>query len=960
MIAHTVSRHMSARSALATRASASALCCAIALTAAVPAWAQAAPTQVASANTAAPASAAPDTGTDDAANSIVVSGIRASLDSSARIKRMSTTIVDSVSSEDIGKLPDVSIADSLARLPGVTAQRLEGRDQRLSIRGLGPDFSTTLLNGREQVTVGDNRGVEYDQYPSEFFKNVNVYKSSDASLIAAGVAGTVDLRMLRPLATDKRVISVRAEGEMNGEKSLNPDSPRYGYRASGTYVDQFADDTFGIAIGVSASQIPSQDQRYNAWGYSGSGTAADPLVLGGAKPYVQSNNLKRYGGVATLEWKPSDRFHSTFDALYSHFIENQILRGIEFPLGFGGDTSHVNNTVDDNFATSTTFTGVHAVQRNDTNRRKANNYSLGWNNVLALNGDDTMHFTVDASWSHAKRTDFLLETYTGTGYNKTGVPDTVTVTQQPNGIFQIVPTLDYSNANQFQITDPQGWGYNGTTAVVQSGFLNKPTFKDDLKSLRASLDGEFEHSVIKGWEAGVNYSERKKTSAFTSYFLCPKGGGTNCTVASGTPTTEPVPAGAVLDDQISLGYLGVPSILTLDPLYLYNNAFNASYDNRPVSLVRDNVVKEKVWTGYGKLNIDGIVGGKPLRGSIGFQVVHTQQSSSGSTSNFDATTGAVVVLPLTASTSYTDFLPSANLSLEIEPNMFIKLGASQTMVRPRLDQERVTQELDISPNYIGVPSNDLSQRPFSITGGNTLLKPYQSTNIDISLEKYFAKGGYVALAGYFKNLTDFVDANNAVAYDFTPYLSLLSPAQQAQVLATGGQIGLVHQPSNGGHGYLVGMEATLSLPFSDVTHVLDGFGFFGSASYTDSTIKLASNPTQAITLPGQSDWVASGELYYEKYGFQARVSYRYRASFLGEVAGLSANPTYRQAKSEGILDAQVGYEFQKGPLTGLSILLQAKNLTDRPFVTYQNNDPRQVIDYQRYGRDYYLGVAYKF
>ena len=349
--------------------------------------------------------------------------------------------------------------------------------------------------------------------------------------------------MLRPLASDKRVISVRAEGEMNGEKSLNPDSPRYGYRASGTYVDQFADDTFGIAIGVSASQIPSQDQRYNAWGYSGSGTAADPLVLGGAKPYVQSNNLKRYGGVATIEWKPSDRFHSTFDALYSHFTENQILRGIEFPLGFGSDTSHVNNTVVDDFATSTTFTGVHAVQRNDTNRRKANNYSLGWNNVVALNSDDTMHFTVDASWSHAKRTDFLLETYTGTGYNKTGVPDTVTVTQQPNGIFQIVPTLDYSNTNQFQITDPQGWGYNGTTAVVQSGFLNKPTFKDDLKALRASLDGEFEHSVIKGWEAGVNYSERKKTSAFTSYFLCPKGGGTDCTVASGTPTSEPVPAG---------------------------------------------------------------------------------------------------------------------------------------------------------------------------------------------------------------------------------------------------------------------------------------------------------------------------------------------------------------------------------------------------------------------------------
>ena len=203
---------------------------------------------------------------DDNGDAIVVTGIRGSLESSARLKRRTPTIVESVSAEDIGKLPDVSIADSLARLPGVTAQRLEGRDQRLSIRGLGPDFSTTLLNGREQVTVGDNRGVEYDQYPSEFFQNVVVHKSADASLIAAGIAGTVDLNMLRPLS-QKRTISLRARGQMNGTKNLNPDSPRYGYRASATYIDKFADDTLGIAIGVSAASTPSQDERYNAWGY---------------------------------------------------------------------------------------------------------------------------------------------------------------------------------------------------------------------------------------------------------------------------------------------------------------------------------------------------------------------------------------------------------------------------------------------------------------------------------------------------------------------------------------------------------------------------------------------------------------------------------------------------------------------------------------------------------------------
>src|SRR3546814_4602493 len=157
----------------------------------------------------------------------------------------------------------------MARMPGVTAEPHECRDQRLSIRVLGPDFATTLLNGREQVTVGDNRGVEYDQYPSEFFKNVNVYKSADASLIAAGISGTVDLRMLRPLERGERVVALSARGQMNGIDNLNPDSSRYGYRASATYIDQFAGDTLGIALGVAAAQTPSQAERYNPWGYSG-------------------------------------------------------------------------------------------------------------------------------------------------------------------------------------------------------------------------------------------------------------------------------------------------------------------------------------------------------------------------------------------------------------------------------------------------------------------------------------------------------------------------------------------------------------------------------------------------------------------------------------------------------------------------------------------------------------------
>ncbi len=904
--------------------------------------------------------AAPADETAPADDAIVVSGIRASLDSSAKLKRNSASIVESVTAEDIGKLPDVSIADSLARLPGVTAQRLEGRDQRLSIRGLGPDFGTTLLNGREQVTVGDNRGVEYDQYPSEFFKNVVVYKSANAAVLPSGISGTVDLRMLRPLAQPNRVIAVQARGQMNGQKSLNPDSPRFGYRGSATYVDKFADDTLGIALGLSYSSAPSQNERYNAWGFPNETSVGGAKILGGAKPYVQSNLLKRYGAVATIEYQPSDNFHSTLDVLYSKFKETQHLRGIEFPInpGWGsGATVQPGYTVTDGIVTSATLTGIHAVQRNDLNRRNAENFSIGWNNEIGLG--DTAKLKIDASWSKSKRTDFLLETYTGTGYNQAGPSDTINITQNPNGTFNIVPTLNYANTAIFGITDPRGWGYNGTSPVVQAGFLNRPDFKDDLKALRASLEGEFGgDSILKGWEVGANISRRKKTSAFSSFFLCPKGAGTGCTVASGTPTFAPVPIAAILPQSVSLDYLGVPQMLTLDPLYLYNNSLNAVFDNRPVSLVRDNTVTEKVYTGYAMLNIDGDAGGKPITGSIGLQVVHTKQSSDGSISNFRviAGNGVVSIVPATGGASYTNFLPSATLSVELEDNFFVKMGASHTMVRPRLDQERVNQEFGIDTTRLG--STTPGQSVFSSTGGNPNLRPYESTNIDLSVEKYFSKSGYISFAGYFKSLTKFVDPRNAFIYDFAAAVSSLSPAERANVGTT---LGAFSAPANNGKGYIFGQEATLSLPFSNFTDALDGFGFFGSLSHTISSVKLGSNPTTAITVPGLSKWVGTAEGYYEKSGFQARVSYRYRSTFLGEVAGLSANPDFRKVLPEGVLDAQIGYEFQEGSaLKGLSIQLQAKNITDRPFATYANEDKRQVIDYQRYGRDFYISASYKF
>src|SRR5690606_3049227 len=131
---------------------------------------------------------------------VTVTGIRRGIEKSIDTKQTSTSIVEAISAEDIGKLPDSSIAESIARLPGLTAQRERGRATQINIRGFAGDFSTATLNGREQASTGDNRGVEFDQYPSELLSQVVVYKTPDAALVGQGLSGTVDLQTVRPLS----------------------------------------------------------------------------------------------------------------------------------------------------------------------------------------------------------------------------------------------------------------------------------------------------------------------------------------------------------------------------------------------------------------------------------------------------------------------------------------------------------------------------------------------------------------------------------------------------------------------------------------------------------------------------------------------------------------------------------------------------------------------------------------
>ena len=209
---------------------------------------------------------------------VVVTGIRVGIQNAIETKRESMSIVEAISAEDIGKLPDTSIAESISRLPGLTSQRAEGRASAISLRGTDPGFTTTLMNGREQVSTGDNRSIEFDQYPSELMSSVVVYKTPDAQLAAQGLAGTIDMRTMRPLDYGQPAIVLNLRAGQNSNDDLGADSDDQGYRASFSFIDQFMDGKLGMAFGYAHLDSPMATRgfgTYEPWNPSGGGGVID-------------------------------------------------------------------------------------------------------------------------------------------------------------------------------------------------------------------------------------------------------------------------------------------------------------------------------------------------------------------------------------------------------------------------------------------------------------------------------------------------------------------------------------------------------------------------------------------------------------------------------------------------------------------------------------------------------------
>ena len=847
---------------------------------------------------------------------VTVTGIRRGIEDAIEAKRTSTSIVESVSAEDIGKLPDMSIADSLARLPGLTAQRFGNRPQEINIRGFAGDFSTTLLNGREQVSLGNNRGVEFDQYPSELMSQVMVYKTPDAQLVGQGLSGTVDLRTVRPLSFAERVTAVNLRGDMNRLE----DNDEWGSRASISYIDQFADDTVGIAVGYARMDNPTQGRQFESWGY-------DNGVLGGANLHAIEGDNQRDGLMGVLEWKPSDQYHSTLDVFYSQFDKEEAKRGLQMGLVWGNGSTLVGGTTND----SGTMTEAHwenvkpIVVRNDYNAADDDMFAFGWNQAIAITPNWTV--TTDLGHSSANRNERILEVYAGL---PDGGRDTVDLAYNPNGYFDFTLGQDYTNPDGLRMFDPGGWG--GERA--QAGYLKDFEVRDALTSLRIDLTRTFDTGFVSALHFGANLTDRTKSRASSEATLC-------MTAACTENVEGVIPAQYVTDT--SFGHFGLPGVLGLDALAMLNDGVFHLWRKDHADISNKNwEVDEEVSTFYVQADIDTDLGSIPVRGNIGAQLVSADQTSTG-VATFQ---GVALGEAATRGASSTEVLPSLNLSFELPADQMVRVAAARQMARPRMD------DLRANAGY----GYDAQRGILTGGGGNPELEPWLADAYDVSYEKYFGGKGYVSAAYFYKDLKTYI-YNQTTEFDYRqlPIPMDFDPA----LLPDNWWQGEYSQPMNGEGGTLDGFELAVSVPLDLVWAPLEGFGVVASYSETDSEIEPLG-PGTTEPLPGLSRYVSNITAYYERFGFSARVAHRKRSRFLGEVQGAGGDRSKVYFDGESVTDLQLGYTFQDGPMQDLSLLLQVNNLENEPYRTIHDGLSERPPQYFEFGRTYLLGVTYKF
>ena len=868
---------------------------------------------------------------DTALEEVIVQGsYQKSLQSALAQKRDAASVIEAISAEDIGQLPDVSITESLARLPGVAQDRDRGNGSQISIRGMGGQLGLTTLNGREVATVEEDRNIRYDQFPAELINAAQVYKTPQAKMIEGGVSGTVNLETVSPLDFDERIIAINARASSYSLGSDVDDAANggLGSRYSVSYIDRFAGDTLGLALGIAGQSQPIATQRSELWNYGDTwhnnqwndAEGKDFNAPWGGSALVRGGEDSRIGGMAVVQWQPTETFSLSYDFFYSQLDIQEEQRGFDFNIDNNYDRQW---TIGDSVATGFTNSAADAE---DLLAGRVGLSSLRSLNEEFTQTDDMMIHGAKLGWDLGEWALGADISYSETNRERRWHSvRTVNTSADPWATFgakdeRMFLTLD----SGISLTDPTQNSVDNLTVQPQA------EGRDAITAIDVHAERFFENSWASSIVFGGRFSGREKSldAQIWDQFV------------TQNADTE-IPAGMMIDAGSDSYWSDLPAYMTLDREqaidYYFSGIANPSPGDNDDMLASWRVT-EDITSAYLQLNIDTQLGSIPVSGNVGVRSVTTDTGSHGSqilttsvwvedpvgSDNWVEVPASAE--PVSVDNSYNDILPSMNLAFELNSDNVIRLAVAKTIARAPLDF--------LSP-AVDIGQDQWAPNPGESGSGNPKLEPFRATQTDLTYEWYFGDSNSVAATLYYKDMDSYIARQagaETIEVDGTEYLLSL--------------------PVNGSGGYIKGYE----LMYQQAFDFVPGLGVYANYAFADSNIRqgtpLNSTP---FGLTGLSEHVGTATVWYYLSGFEGRLSYNYRSEFQRDINRVMGEEGVNAA--EGYFDLSLSYDITDD----LQVMMQVQNLTDEPYKVYglESNNEAHVNKYEEFGQRYSLGLSWK-
>lgn len=869
-----------------------------------------------------------DASTKNAQNlaGVVVTPLRDSLAGAQSLKQDSRMITDSIVAEDIGKLPDNSVADALQRITGVQiAQGFQGETNSVVIRGL-PNVITTL-NGRE-IFSGVGRAFAFQNLPATAVKTVQVYKTSEASLPDGGIAGMVDMQLYRPFDFDGPKVAATFT-ETNSKYAAHTDP-----NGSVLLSDRWKTDLgeFGALLNVGYDK---QHYDYNAvWDdfpkvlTTGTGqpvlTPSGNLISapnGFGADYNIGDRTRQEMNYA-LQWKPNDSTEVYVEGLYDWDSDNYNQPYFfSFPVGSVDPQNYkVSNTCYPNQLTGSAMYG-QTICDLASGSWTGNTYAATSTQAHQEWSHDIQN-SIGAKW-HGDR----LNLSTDLSFNSSSFHEQTFIIDT----FLKAPlTTIWNGGNSWALAgNPAGNAANYYLNGLYQDWTNQ---RGTQTAWRGDGNYDINGSFFQYIDFGLRYSDHKaEYVGSTQVSTAPPGG-------TGDISLNPNPANQVIA-RFPTGYFcSQPSTKAIPSSWL-SGCFNYLTNNAdairtlyglPTGLAPDNPgryyqIDEKSYTGYFQLGYGNELWGMPFDGLAGMRVERVKRNLDAF--SYDAATN--VYTPLTDDTNAPVYLPNLSFNLHIKDNLQLRLVAAKTLTYPDFGQ--LNPSLSLNPPTIN--------RAGAANSGNPDLKPIRSNNYDASLEWYFAPAGYVSGGVFYRDINGYIQNYvTDVVVQGLPYQ--------------------LTSPQSAGSGHLDGAEVAYQQFFDFLPAPFNGLGVQFNYTYIDGSTRspqFIGGPVVASPLQNVSKNNGNAVLMYEKYGWSARLAYNYRSRFIDGFNQPTVAGVNDEVKPANQVDFSLGYDINNY----FTVVLNATNIFGANLHQYWGDGDSRPRDIRYQDRTVGLGVRFK-